>query len=289
MDEKSSVRHEFGSLKAVLPNEPLPFLKWAGGKGQLLEQMDPYFPENFETYFEPFLGGGAVFFHLRPDRAILSDLNPELIHAFLVVRDDPEGLMAALDKHFPHRKSPDYYYRIRRQNPSGLSATERAARTIFLNKTCYNGLYRVNAKGEFNVPFGRYKNPSLYDRDNILACSRALQGKIITVGDYRDICKYAREGDFVYLDPPYQPLSTTANFTSYTKDAFGEADQKGLASVFRELDDRGCKVMLSNSATDFVKSLYQGYRIETLKATRAINSKPSGRGAIDEFLIMNYE
>ena len=284
---KATVQRDFGSLRSYSP-EASPFLKWAGGKAQLLAQLSPFFPSEFGTYFEPFLGGGAVFFHLRPDRAILADSNPELINVFQVVRDDPEGLLAALDRHYPHRKSETYFYKVRKQNPAELSVVERAARTIFLNKTCYNGLWRVNAKGEFNVPFGKYKNPNLYSAENIAATSALLHGKIVTIGDYRVICEYARKDDFVYLDPPYQPLSATASFTGYTVEAFGESEQKELAVVFRKLDEHGCKVMLSNSATDSVKNLYQGYRLGRVQAKRAINSQASGRGAIDEFLIMNY-
>lgn len=287
MPGSAPVKREFGSLRSYQP-EAAPFLKWAGGKAQLLTQLSPFLPREFETYIEPFLGGGAVFFYIRPDKAILSDTNPELINVFQLVRDDPERLVAALSRHYPHRNSKEYFYRIRKQNPADLSVTERAARTIFLNKTCYNGLWRVNTKGEFNVPFGKYKNPTLYDPENIAAAHAVLHGKIVTVGDYSDICTYARENDFVYLDPPYQPLTATASFTGYTMESFNESNQKELAFVFRELDERGCKVMLSNSATDFVESLYDGYRIHRVKAKRAINSKPAGRGTIDEFLIMNY-
>lgn len=254
----------------------------------MLKQFSPFFPKEFETYFEPFLGGGAVFFHLRPERAILADTNPELINVFQVVRDDLELLVDALERHYPHRNSEAYFYRVRKQVPSELSTVQRAARTIFLNKTCYNGLWRVNAKGEFNVPFGKYKNPTLYKTENLMEASAALRGKIVTVGDYRDICEYPRKDDFVYLDPPYQPLSVTSSFTGYTAEAFGESEQKELAVVFRKLDERGCKAMLSNSATDSVKNLYQGYRIGRVKAKRAINSQGSGRGAIDELLVMNY-
>src|SRR3989475_4169903 len=283
---RATVQRDFGSLRSYSPASP--FLKWAGGKAQLLKQFSPFFPKEFGTYFEPFLGGGAVFFHLGPERAILSDTNPELINVFQVVRDDLELLADALERHYPHRNSQPYFYRVRKQVPSELSAVQRAARTIFLNKTCYNGLWRVNAKGEFNVPFGKYKNPTLYKTENLMVAGSVLRGKILTVGDYRDICEYARKDDFVYLDPPYQPLSATSSFTGYTMEAFGESEQKELASVFRQLDQRDCKVMLSNSATDSVKNLYQGYRIGRVKAKRAINSQASGRGAIDELLIMNY-
>src|SRR3989442_9862706 len=245
---RATVQREFGSLRSYSPNAS-PFLKWAGGKAQLLKQFSAFFPKEFGTYFEPFLGGGAVFFHLRPERAILSDTNPELVNAFQVVRDDLELLVDALERHYPHRNSEAYFYRVRKQVPSDLSAVQRAARTIFLNKTCYNGLWRVNAKGEFNVPFGKYKNPTLYDPENLAAASGTLRGKIVTVGDYRDITMYARKEDFVYLDPPYQPLSTTSSFTGDTTESFGESEPKELAVVFRELDEHRCEVMLSNSST----------------------------------------
>ncbi len=283
------VQREFGPLTSdTRPPKPIPFLKWAGGKGQLLEQMSPYFPERFNTYYEPFLGGGAVFFHLLPPKAVLSDLNPELVNVWQAVRDKPKELMVALDEHHPHRKSKDYFYKVRSQDPKDMDPVERAARTVFLNKTCYNGLYRVNSKGQFNVPFGYYSDPTLYDEDIILASIQALRGKTILVADYRDACKEAQRGDFIYLDPPYHPLSPTSSFTEYTQDSFGDADQMELAAFFRRLDERYCKVMLTNSATNLVRYLYKGFHTETVKANRVINCKAAGRGAISELLIMNY-
>jgi DNA adenine methylase len=267
---------------------PVPFLKWAGGKSQLLSQMDPYFPKKYGKYFEPFLGGGAVFFHLRPAKAILADSNPDLVNAFQIVRDHPETLMEALDRHAEFRLRENHFYAVRARDVSSLSPVERAARTIFLNKTCFNGLYRVNSNGGFNVPWGGYKNPSLYDRENILSAGVLLRAKTILLADYRTVCARAREGDFVYLDPPYHPLSETSGFTSYTKEDFGDRDQKTLAQTFRKLDKRGCLVMLSNSPTPLVRSLYEGFHGEVLKAKRAINSKGTGRGPIDELLVMNY-
>jgi DNA adenine methylase len=265
-----------------------PFLKWAGGKAQLLAQIAPYLPANYRTYFEPFLGGGAVFFYLRPQKAVLADLNPDLVNTFLVVRDSPAALMEALDRHGEHRGSKDYYYAVRKQEASSLSPVDRAARTVFLNKTCFNGLYRVNSRGEFNVPWGDYSNPKLYDPKNILAASAQLQGKDILLADYRVACARAREGDFVYFDPPYHPVSVTSGFTSYTKEEFGDREQAALAQMLRRLDRRGCFVMLSNSPTPFVRSLYEGFEIKVLKATRAINSKGTKRGAVDELLVTNY-
>jgi DNA adenine methylase len=250
--------------------------------------MEPYFPKDYRTYFEPFLGGGAVFFHLQPEKAVLSDSNPELVNTFAVVRDDVEGLMRALDGHRPQRSDKTYFLGVRATDPAMLSPVERAARTIFLNKTCYNGLYRVNRAGEFNAPWGGYENPTLYDRENLLAASALLRGKSIVLADYQQTCARTKRGDFVYLDPPYHPLSETSKFTSYTKEDFGNREQELLAETCRRLDKRGVLVMLSNSSTPLVRSFYEGFRIESLKAKRAINSKGSGRGAVDELLVMNY-
>lgn len=267
---------------------PTPILKWAGGKGQLLSQMARYFPNDYGKYFEPFLGGGAVFFHLLPKEALLSDSNPDLIQVYEAVRDDPDGLMAALRSHRMRPVTEQYFYRVRKQDPRQLSRLERAARMVFLNKTCFNGLYRVNSKGEFNVPFGRYRNPALYVEANIRAASSALKGVELLAVDFREACKLPRRGDFVYIDPPYQPLSKTAAFTDYTREGFGEQDQRDLAEAFRRLDRRGCKVMLSNSATPMLRDLYREFESVTLKAKRAINCKGTDRGAIDELLVMNY-
>jgi DNA adenine methylase len=267
---------------------PTPFLKWAGGKGQLLGQLTEYLPKGFGTYYEPFLGGGALFFHLLPERAVLSDLNAELIQVYKSVREDPNGLMAALDKYRSRPVTEDYFYKVRQQDPRELSNLDRAARAVFLNKTCFNGLYRVNSKGEFNVPFGHYRNPAFYVAENIQAASAALKGAELWAVDFREACKRPRRGDFVYFDPPYQPLTTTAAFTDYTREGFGEADQRDLAEVFRELDKRGCMVMLSNSTTPMLRDLYREFKSVTLKAKRAISCKGNGRGAIDELLIMNY-
>lgn len=271
------------------PKDSVPFLKWAGGKTQLLIQLDPFFPKRFRTYFEPFLGGAAVFFHLRPQKAVLSDSNPELINAFLAVRDDPATLMDELDKHYRHRLSETYFYRVRDElDLTRLTPIQQAARTIFLNKTCFNGLYRVNANGKFNVPWGNYKNPSLYTRENIMNASRILREKKILLADYRRALASANLGDFVYLDPPYHPLSETSRFTSYTKEDFGDTDQRELAETCRHLDAKGVLFALSNSHTPLVLSLYEGFHVERLKAKRAISSKGTSRGPIDELLVMNY-
>jgi DNA adenine methylase len=270
--------------------EPTPFVKWAGGKTQLLKQMDQYFPSNFGTYFEPFLGGGAVFFHLRPAKAVLSDSNPELVTAFEVVRDHPNELMAALRRHAAKTRE-QYYYEVRAQDPTSLAPIERAARFIFLNKTCFNGLYRVNAKGQFNVPYGGYypnRKPTLFDAVNLRAASAALRRKTILLAGYRDALTTAIGGDLVYLDPPYHALSATSGFTSYTKESFGDKEQRELAATARDLDARGCLFMLSNSPTSLVRSLYSKFEVDTLTARRAINSKGTGRGEIAELLVRNF-
>lgn len=269
--------------------KPAPFVKWAGGKGQLVPELRALAPKEFGTYFEPFLGGGAMFFALEPANAVLTDLNRELITTYQVIQRDPEALMAALDAHQPHGGDEDYFRKVRAKDPEKMSDVKRAARFIFLNKTCFNGLYRVNSKGQFNTPFNHNKKaPRLYDRANVLACHRALQGKLVSLQDYQRIAQYAKAGDFVYFDPPYQPLSATSSFTSYTAEDFTFEDQQRLADVVDALVARGCKVMLSNSAHPDVEALYSRYPTRRIKARRAINSDKSGRGAIDELLVVTY-
>lgn len=268
---------------------PVPFVKWAGGKGLLAPRFLELFPppRRFRRYFEPFLGGGAVFLALRPRRAVLSDLNAELMNAWCVVRDDPEGLMAALDAHVYER---EHYYRVRALDPEQLSPVERAARFVYLNKTCYNGLYRVNRDGRFNVPFGRYaRSLRFYDRENLLAISRLLRRAELRCAPFEEATADAASGDFVYCDPPYDPLSKTSNFTSYTEDSFTREDQRRLASVVRELDRRGCFVAVSNSDTPEIRRLYKGFHIETVAAPRFINCKGNGRAPVQELLILNFD
>lgn len=277
--------------------KPSLFIKWAGGKSQLLSQFDPYFPVSFGRYVEPFVGGGAVFFHLYNQgrlagkEIILLDRLEELINCYRVIQTGVEELIAALQEHEPHKREADYFYQVRNwdREPgyARRSAVERAARFIFLNRTCYNGLYRVNRRGHFNVPFGRYRNPTICDAANLRAVSKALQDVRLLVGDFERCLEVTGAGDLIYLDPPYHPLSETANFTSYTSQDFDAEDQRRLARVFRELADRGCYVMLSNSATDLVRELYRGFVQIEVSALRAINSKAEGRGAIVELLILN--
>jgi DNA adenine methylase len=277
---------------------PAPFVKWAGGKGQLLSQFEPYLPDDFGRYVEPFAGGGAVFFHLyRQGRlagkqVVLIDHLEELLNAYRVVQGGVEDLIAELQRHEPHKLDPDHFYEVRawdrQADYARRSDLARAARFIYLNRTCYNGLYRVNRRGQFNVPFGRYQNPTICSAENLRAASRALQGVTLLVGDFARCLEVARAGDFVYLDPPYYPLSDTANFTSYTSVAFGLHEQQRLADLFRELDRRGCLVMLSNSATGPIRDLYDGYQQIEVQALRSISCKGDERGAISELLIMNH-
>jgi DNA adenine methylase len=262
-----------------------PFLKWAGGKSQLLDQYSPLFPTTWRTYFEPFLGGGAVFFHLQPSAAVLTDITEELVNAYVVARDKVDELIAALRV---HRNERDYYYSVRAWKPESLTPVERAARLIFLNRTCFNGLYRVNRRGQFNVPFGRYSNPTICDRTGLRAASLALKGVEIYATDFEDALERAQAGDFAYLDPPYNPLSATSSFTGYAEGGFGEDEQRRLTSVYKRMDRRGVMLMLSNSASELVKTLYTGFRIVEVTARRAINSKADKRGPVPELVILNY-
>ncbi|NHM27913.1 DNA adenine methylase [Desulfofundulus sp. TPOSR] len=265
---------------------PKPPVKWAGGKGQLILQFGPLFPQKeYDHYIEPFVGGGAVFFHLLPPRAVLIDSNDELINFYLVVRDNLEALLQDLKK---HENTAEYYYRIRALDPGHLTSVERASRFLYLNKTGYNGLWRVNSQGKHNVPFGRYKNPKIVDEPNLRLVSEALKRAEIICDDFSRVLDCTEPGAFVYLDPPYHPLSETAKFTSYTPDAFGQDDQQRLAEVFRELDRKGCLVMLSNSDTPFIRELYKGYDVQVVYAKRAVNCRADKRGPVSELVIRNY-
>lgn len=281
-----------------ISREAQPFLKWVGGKAQLLAQFDKFFPTEITRYFEPFIGGGAVFFHLQHRfprmRAFLRDINPELINAYKAMRDYPRELMQQLDAHAAEfkAKGDDYFYFVRAQHHltgDEKKIVERAARMIFLNKTCFNGLWRVNARNEFNVPIGSNKNPGLYNAENILAASRALEGVHLAVQDFRETMNQTRRGDFAYVDPPYYPVSATASFTSYAKEDFGEGEQRELHAVFAEAARRGVRLMLSNSDTTFVRKLYRDFQIHTVQARRAINCDGSKRGAVNEVVVTNED
>jgi DNA adenine methylase len=276
----------------------LAFVKWAGGKGQLLQQLAPYLPRHFGRYIEPFVGGGAVFFHLyRRGRldgrdVVLIDRLEELIDCYRIVRDEVDALIDALEPHEAAKLDREYYYEVRawdrQPDYHERSDVERAARFVYLNRTCYNGLYRVNRKGQFNVPMGRYRNPKVRDTDRLRAASAALQGAVLLADDFGRCLDVAEAGDLVYFDPPYHPLSQTANFTAYTAGDFREDDQRRLAEVFAELDARGCWLLLNNSDTPLIRQLYDGYEQIRLSANRPINSKGGRRGAVAELLVVNH-
>jgi DNA adenine methylase len=257
-------------------------LKWAGGKGQLLERLFAKVPKSYDRYFEPFLGGGALFFALRPKRGVLSDVNREIIDCYTAVRDDVGGLVRALRE---HRYESKHYYAVRDADPRTMPLAERAARTIFLNKTGFNGLYRVNRAGKFNVPFGRYAKPAICDEKNLRACSAALADVELIAGDFEKTAAHASPGDFVYFDPPYVPLSRTAAFTAYAAGGFDLDAQSRLAGLFSKLAARGVEVLLSNSDVPEIRALYAPFAIETIHATRVINSKATRRGPITELLV----
>jgi len=272
-----------------------PFLKWVGGKRQMLSQYNEFFPEDFNTYFEPFVGGGAIFFHLLPKKAHLNDVNKDLMNAYKKVRDDLGQLtiiLEELEKDYLKKNEDgrkEFFYNMRdKYNQLESGGIERTAILFFLNKTCFNGMYRVNNSGEFNVPHGRYKNPTVLDRENLEAVSAVLKNVEFSSADFEKAVENAQEKDFVYFDPPYHPLDDTSDFTEYSEDGFGPKDQERLRDTFAELDERGCYVMLSNSYTDFIKDLYEGFRQEPAQANRYINSDGNSRGEIDELVILNY-
>jgi DNA adenine methylase len=276
-----------------------PFVKWAGGKGQLLSQLNRYFPNKITRYFEPFVGGGAVFFYIVSQKnfrfeSFLSDINEELIIAYKTIKDHVEELITILKNHEGEykKKSIEYYYKLR-ANIDLSNDIEKTARFITLNKTCYNGLYRVNKNGIFNVPIGRYKNPIICDSSNLRNISIVLNHSItnLQIGDYKTILlEKTQKNDFIYLDPPYYPISHTANFTSYTNNGFTNKDQEDLARIFKKLTDRGCQILLSNSNSEYVRELYSEFKenIIEVNVQRAINSKASKRTGHTELIIRNY-
>lgn len=271
-----------------------PFLKWVGGKRQLIPAIRKKLPKGLANrpYYEPFIGGGALLFDLQPKSAVINDYNKELINVYKVIQNSPDELIEDLKK---HKNTADYFYEIRAidRKPSfnKLTDIERASRVIYLNKTCYNGLYRVNNAGEFNSPFGKYKNPNIVNEPIIRAVSKYLKTSKIQIlsGDYEEILQDIPTNSFVYLDPPYHPLSDSSNFTGYIQGGWSEEDQIRLRNVCNSLNDRGIKFLLSNSSADFIKKIYAGYNIHIVKAIRAVNSDSTKRGQVDEFLISNYE
>lgn len=272
-----------------LREETYPIVKWVGGKRQLMFELLKNMPKTYNRYFEPFIGGGALFFELQPDNAYISDMNEELINLYKIVRDEVGELICDLQK---HDISKEYFMEIRNidrtEEYQNWSDVQKASRFIYLNRTCFNGMYRVNSKGEFNVPFGHYKNPRILDENNLINCSNLLQGIEIKHADFSEILKKVKKGDFVYFDPPYVPLSETSSFTSYTKEGFDIDMQFKLRDVCDELDTMGVNFLLSNSDTKLVNDLYENYNIKKVFASRQINANADGRGKITEVLVRNY-
>lgn len=269
-----------------------PFLKWAGGKRQLLPTIRKYIPQKYGTYYEPFIGAGAVLFDIQPSVGMINDSNTELINCYKVIRDSLDELVLDLRQ---YKNEKEYYYAIRdldrNSNFKKLNPIQRASRIIYLNKTCFNGLFRVNSSGQFNVPFGSYQNPKILDEILLKAVHNYLSSKKIQIMnlDFEQAVKDAQKGDFIYFDPPYDPVSDTSSFTGYDLNGFGKNEQQRLRDVYKKLSDKGCFVLLSNSATGFILDLYKDFSIITVAASRNINSVASGRGKIDEVLVMNYD
>ena len=270
-----------------------PMLKWVGGKRQLLDVLAPLLPDKFTAYCEPFVGGGAMLFGLQPKTAYVNDINQELIRVYEVIKNDVEALIDALEG---FKNESDYYYSVRdwdrdKKKYAELPDVKKAARILYLNKTCYNGLFRVNNAGEFNTPFGDYRNPNIVNAPTLRAVSAYLNAASVrlTCGDYAKVLQALPEGAFAYLDPPYDPVSDTASFTGYAKGGFSRDEQIRLRESCDELHRRGIKFMLSNSATDFIKEQYAAYSITIVRAKRAINSDATKRGQVDEVVVRNYE
>ncbi len=274
----------------------MPVLKWVGGKRQLIKEIAPLVPKDIRSYYEPFVGGGAVLFALQPKKAVINDYNIELINVYKVIKDNPDELISILTEH-ELKNSSEYYYQVREMDRNAdynnLSDTQKAARIIYLNKTCYNGLYRVNSAGQFNSPFGKYKNPNIVNATTIKALNNYFNSNeiIIESGDYKESLKRIRANTktFVYMDPPYYPISTSSSFTGYTDNGFGEEQQRELKEECDKLNRKGIKFLLSNSSCDFIKELYKDYNIKIIKAKRAINADGNKRGEIDEVLVANYD
>nr|HEX4314239.1 DNA adenine methylase [Kofleriaceae bacterium] len=264
-----------------------PVVKWVGGKTKLLHELLARMPERYGRYFEPFAGGAALFFRVSPERAVLSDANSDLIGLYRSLAGDVASVIRRLERHRTEHDSRHYYAMRERWNDPEASwpAADRAAAFIYLNKTCFNGLWRVNRSGAFNVPIGSYADPPICVPDALRAASAALARADLRCGDYQAAVRDAARGDFIYFDPPYDPVSSTANFTSYGPDGFGPDDQRALADTARDLVARGCRVMLSNSDTPFIRSLYKGFRVDRVKCSRAINSNAARRGDVDEVIV----
>lgn len=273
-----------------------PFVKWAGGKTQLLDKIHALMPKTYNRYFEPFIGGGALMFSVAPKDFIINDFNSELIQAYRCFTNEKDfkKLLETLDFHEEHH-SEEHYYEVRNMDRNldflSLPIYERAARMIYLNKSCFNGLYRVNRKGYFNVPSGRKKTVNCYEKENLKEINdffSSSKPKIFN-GDFQNALTEVKAGDFVYFDPPYDTWENKDSFTSYAKNPFGKEEQKRLAKVYKELSEKGAYVMLSNHNTEFIRELYKEFNIHVVEAKRMINSKASGRGNVEEVIITNYE
>jgi len=269
-----------------------PVLKWVGGKRQLLGTLTPLLPQRITTYCEPFVGGGALLFSLQPNTAYVNDINGDLIRVYNVIKSDVESLIAALQE---YKNEADFFYAVRdwdrdKEKYSSLSDVQKAARILYLNKTCYNGLFRVNNAGEFNSPFGNYRNPNIVNAPTLRAVNSYLNTATVHLSstDYAEVLKTLPKGTFVYLDPPYDPVSDTSSFTGYSKGGFTRNDQIRLRECCDDLNARGLKFMLSNSATDFIKEQYSAYHITVVQAKRAVNSDSTKRGEVDEVVVRNY-
>ena len=276
-----------------MPNPVRPVLKWVGGKRQLLPALSPLLPAGITAYYEPFLGGGAMLFHLQPQTAYVNDINADLMRVYAVIRDDVDALIEALQT---YRNDANFFYAVRewdrdKRSYARMSDVQKAARVLYLNKTCYNGLYRVNNAGEFNAPFGNYKRPNIVNASGLRAVSayfRRADTRFSAV-DYAEALADAGPGAFVYLDPPYDPVSDTSNFTGYARGGFSRAEQIRLRECCDDLTRRGVRFMLSNSATDFIREQYRAYHITTVRARRAVNSVATRRGDVEEVVVRNYE
>ena len=271
-----------------------PFVKWAGGKRQIINELKKYVPEDYDCYYEPFIGGGALFFELAPKKAVINDSNNELMNVYEVMCDEHKySKMCHLLNSYEVKNSEEFYYELRNKDRDmkkfeKLNDYTRAARTIYLNKACFNGLYRVNSKGEFNVPYNKKNKVNTYDKENLLVVHMYLTMNDVTImnTDFEEALKQAKKGDFVYIDPPYDQINSS--FTSYTLEGFDHNEQRRLAKVFKELSDRGVQVMLSNHNTDLIRELYKDYNIHVIEAKRNINSNGKKRGKVEEVIITNY-
>ena len=284
------MRSHFSKIKAIdIDIKAKPFVKWVGGKTQLLPELSSRIPHNFSRYFEPFIGGGALFFDLQPVQSTLIDINEELTNVYKVIKERTDELIGDLHQHIYEK---DYYYQIRNVDRTdeyqSWSDVRRASRFIYLNKSCFNGLYRVNSKGEFNTPMGKYKNPKIVDEINLRACSQALAKAKIITDSFLEVEALVSNNDFVYFDPPYAPLNPTSNFTGYSQQGFDRQMQLELRDLCDRLNRRGVRFMVSNSNAPLILELYQNYNIELVYATRAINSKANKRGKIPEVVVTNY-